>query len=275
MGCADTSTVHNSKTITLPDHGPTMDTVLNAQRAMSTYVVDSRKWNDALTKLRHHKAAMRARDRAAIRKAAKTLAGAFDVLGLESLNITGMGASARTWAWAGIAAKRGLNRSIRAALWGFTQDTLTAAFEARGGTVLKLPAMDSSRTCARCGHVDAKNRSKRRFKCTTCTHTDNADVNAGNVLRARALRWLTLRADGLTKGEVNNTLWKELVATRKDCAGRGEARTKPARTTTGAQRHNGDAGAPSTTLAQAPPTPTGTQRSNDAGAEGRHEERSV
>ena len=97
-----------------------------------------------------------------------------------------------------------------------------------------------------------------------------------NVLRARALRWLTLKAEGLTNGEVNNTLWKELVATRKDCAGRAEARTKPARTTTGA--HSGttaNAGAPSATLAQAPPTRTGTQRSNDASAEGRHEERSV
>ena len=113
-----------------------MDIVLDAQRAMSKCVRGSRQWHEHLEQLRDEKEAMRAHDRDAIRKAAKDFAATFDVLGIESLIITGMGASARGRAWAGIAAKRALNRSIRAALWGFTQSALTAAFEARGGAVL-------------------------------------------------------------------------------------------------------------------------------------------
>ena len=223
MGCADTLTMHNGRTITLPDHTVGMDVVLDAQRAMNKCVQGSRQWHEHLEQLRSEKAAMRSRDRDAIRKAAKDFAAMFDVLGLESLNITGMGASARGRAWAGVAAKRGLNRSIRSALWGFTQDTLKAALEARGGTVLKLPAMDSSTTCAACGHVDAKSRDKRRFECTACEHKANADVNAGQVLRARALRWLALKAQGLTDGAAKNALWGELRTARKRCAGQAGA----------------------------------------------------
>ena len=103
-----------------------------------------------------------------------------------------------------VAAKRGLNRKNRASLWGFTQDTRKAAFECRGGRVLKLPAMDSSQTCAKCGHVDAKSRDGRCFRCTACGHTANADVNAGQILRARARRWFALKAvSGCVKPRIN------------------------------------------------------------------------
>ena len=274
MGCADTLTMHNAATITLPDHGPRLDVVLDAERAMSKCVEGSRKWREHLEVLRKEKAAMRARDHDSIRKAAKRLADLFDLLGLEALNITGMGASARGRAWAGVAAKRGLNRKIRASLWGFTQDTLKVAFEARGGQVVKLPAMDSSRTCAKCGHVDAKSRRRRQFKCTKCGHTANADVNAGQVLRARAQRWHALKAQGLTDGEANSTLWKELKQTRKTCAGDAGARTKPARNATGVQRYKRGAGAPQSACEGTTDT-QGWKHSSDAGPGCGHEERSV
>ena len=209
MGCADTLTMHNGRRVTLPDHGARMDAVVRAQRAMSKCVAGSRKWNEERERLGCEKEAMRARDRDAIRKAAKIVAATFDVLGVESLNITGMGASARGRGWSGVAAKRGLNRSIRAALWGFTQHALTAAFEARGGSVLKLSAMDSSRTCAECGHVAGKNRDKRRFECTACGHTANADVNAGRVLRSRAMRWLKLKAGSMSRTMRERMMWQE------------------------------------------------------------------
>ena len=61
---------------------------------------------------------------------------------------------------------------------------------------LKLPAMDSSRTDAECGHVDAENRKGKAFRCIRCAHVDDADVNAAKVMRQRALRWLALKAAG-------------------------------------------------------------------------------
>ena len=61
----------------------------------------------------------------------------------------------------GVAAKRALNRRIRAGLWGFTQTAIANAMQSTGGLTLKLPAMDSSRTDAACGHVDAENRKAK------------------------------------------------------------------------------------------------------------------
>ena len=75
-------------------------------------------------------------------------------------------------------------------VWGVTQTTLANAMEVAGGLVLKLPAMDSSRTDAACGHVDAENRKGKLFRCTACGRVDDADVNAARVMRQRALKWL-------------------------------------------------------------------------------------
>ena len=276
MGCADTLTMHNGHTLTLPDHGAALDTVLESQRAMSKCVTGSRCWSGHLDRLRAAKHAMGNRDRDAVRKGAKALAGAFDVLGLEWLNISGMGMSARGRSWSGVAAKRALNRGIRAALWGVTQGALGAAFEARGGTVLKLPAMDSSRTCARCGHVDAASRDGKRFRCTSCGHCAHADANAARNLQARARRYLEVRTDGWTDGKTREALWKELSAARKQSdkerAGNAGASTKPARNATSAQHDNGGAGAPSAALAEGADA-QGRKRSGGVGPEGGHKER--
>ena len=73
---------------------------------------------------------MQDRDHDAVRKAARKIARAYTAIGLESLNIKGMGASARGRGGGGVAAKQALNRRIRAGLWGFTQTTLANAMEA-------------------------------------------------------------------------------------------------------------------------------------------------
>ena len=116
---------------------------------------------------------------------------------------------------------------IRTSLWGCTQHTLKAAFEARGGQMLKIPAMDSSRICAKRGHLDTKSRNSRQFKCTKCEHTTNTDVNAGGDAANPGQGWTVLKAQGLTDGEATRTLWKELRTTRKRCAGDAGARDKP------------------------------------------------
>ena len=167
MGCADTLTLHDGSTLTLPEHEEALEKALDAQRAMSRCVRGSRQWKDALACLRTQRCAMHNRDHDAVRKSARKIARAYEVLGLESLNIKGMGASARGrgGGGGGVAAKRALNRRIRAGLWGFTQTALANAMEAAGGVALKLPAMDSSRTDAECGHVDAENRKGKAFRC--------------------------------------------------------------------------------------------------------------
>ena len=230
MGCADTLTLHDGSTLTLPEHEEALEKALKAQRAMSRCVRGSRQWKDTLECVRTQRRAMQHRDHDAVRKSACEMARADDVLGLESLNIKGMGTSARGRSDTGVGAKRALNRRIRAGLWGFTQTTLANAMEGAGGVALRLPAMDSSRTDAQCGHVDAENRKGKAFRCIRCARVDDADVNAAKVMRQRALKWLALKSAG--HSEANETLWKALRTARKESkrwgADRAEATAKPA-----------------------------------------------
>ena len=183
---------------------------------MSQCVKGSREWRRHLKRLREQRRAMQAGDHDAGRKAAREIARAYTAIGLESLNIKGMGASAR--GHGGVAAKQALNRRLRAGLWGFTQTTLANAMEAAGGVALRLPAMDSSRTDTACGRVDAGNRKGKMFRCTayTCGRVDDADVNAARVMRQRALRWLALKSAGHSDREAAETLWEELRTARKE-----------------------------------------------------------
>ena len=54
----------------------------------------------------------------------------------------------------------------------------------RDGRLL-VPARHTSQTCHRCGHVAAENRpTQAEFRCVSCGHAGNADVNAAlNILR--------------------------------------------------------------------------------------------
>ena len=60
------------------------------------------------------------------------------------------------------------------------------AEEARG-RLIKVDPANTTRTCAQCGTVDARSREAERFRCVACGHADDADVNAANVILARAL----------------------------------------------------------------------------------------
>jgi len=67
---------------------------------------------------------------------------------------------------------------------------LHAKAESAGRTVIPVPAPNTSRTCATCGHCAAENRpSQAEFACVSCRHTAHADVNAAvNILRAGLAR---------------------------------------------------------------------------------------
>ena len=252
MGCADTVTLHNGKALTLPRHNATLERAVAAQGRMNACVKGSRKWRDELDAMQTAHAAMRARDRDAIRKFACWLAQWFDVAGFESLQIKTMTESAKARGVADVEQVQRLNRSIRRSCWRVTQDAAGAALNARGGRALKLPGMDSSDTCGECGHIDAANRKGKRFRCTGCAHKGDADVNAARIMRARTRRWLELRANAETDGEAHKALWDELKHAREE-AGR---------------KHTGGAGA--TTPRDGPATDGA-----DGGAPRGHEESSI
>ena len=73
--------------------------------------------------------------------------------------------------------------------WAFHQLRQYVAYKAQLAGVLVeiVDPRNTSRECARCGHIDKANRpSQEKFRCVACGHTDNADVNAARNIRSRA-----------------------------------------------------------------------------------------
>ncbi len=91
-----------------------------------------------------------------------------------------------------VAAKSGLNREILNTGWYGLKQKLAYKTE-----VIEVSAINTSRRCHACGHIDADNRrSQAVFRCVVCDHSDNADVNAALNIKA-----LGTRAIGRGRGD--------------------------------------------------------------------------
>jgi putative transposase len=120
---------------------------------------------------------------------ANRLATRHGLVAIEALRVRNMTRSARgTLERPGskVRQKAGLNRSILDKGWYKLQLAVENVARYTGTTIVKVPAPYTSQTCHACTHVDPKSReSQAEFRCTSCGHQDNADVNAAkNVLAA-------------------------------------------------------------------------------------------
>ncbi len=102
---------------------------------------------------------------------------------LEDLNVVEIISSAKGTVdnpGRNVAQKAGLNRSINATGWG----QLDGMLQYKCPEVLKIPAPYTSLDCNKCGRRDKANRlTQSKFKCVSCGHTDDADLNtAANIL---------------------------------------------------------------------------------------------
>ncbi|MEV2218386.1 transposase [Nocardia vinacea] len=108
---------------------------------------------------------------------------------LEELNTRGMTASTKgtiTEPGRRVAQKAGLNRAILAKGWHCFELALRNAARYTGTQIVKVPAAYTSLTCSRCRSVDPVSReSQAVYRCASCGHCENADVNAAkNILAA-------------------------------------------------------------------------------------------
>lgn len=127
--------------------------------------------------------------RDALHKLSRRLVNEYDVLVIEALQVRSMMRSAKgTLESPGrrVRAKAGLNREIGDAGWGMLVQLLREKAANAARAVVPVPAKNTSRTCACCGHVAAKNRHGPWFRCVGCGHEDDADVNAAKVILTRA-----------------------------------------------------------------------------------------
>jgi len=87
-----------------------------------------------------------------------------------------------------VKAKSGLNRAILSKGWHQFALALASAARYSGTRVVTVPPQYTSQRCSRCGHVDPKSReSQAVFRCTHCSHTEHADVNAAKCILAAGL----------------------------------------------------------------------------------------
>jgi putative transposase len=123
------------------------------------------------------------------RETARTLVAEHGVLVFEDLKLTNMTKSARGTVEApgkNVAAKQALNRPLQDTALGRLQHWVCVKAEEAGRITWAVPAANTSRTCAACGHCHPTNRVTRdRFGCQRCGHTAHADINAAENIAAR------------------------------------------------------------------------------------------
>lgn len=122
----------------------------------------------------------------------------YDLIVLENLNLQDMSRKAKAkpdperpgaYPHNSQSAKRGLNRSLRAASLGGIVGKLEykTQLTGRNRLILVNPAY-TSQTCSECGYCDSRNReSQADFECKQCHMSMNADLNAANNILKRGL----------------------------------------------------------------------------------------
>ena len=80
--------------------------------------------------------------------------------------------------------KAGLNRSILAQGWYGLRTKIEYKADWYERQFVAVPAHHTSQRCSECGSVDAGNRvSQELFRCLSCEHEMNADINAAENIR--------------------------------------------------------------------------------------------
>ncbi|MGW8884454.1 RNA-guided endonuclease InsQ/TnpB family protein [Streptomyces sp. NPDC055749] len=131
------------------------------------------------------------------------IACTYSVAVVEALKITNMVKSAKGTVdepGRNVAQKSGLNRSISGEAWGRTVTMLTYKLAQRGGTLVKVPAPNTSRRCSVCGFITPGSRETQAlFVCKNpdCGWSGNADHNAArNILHLYRIGLVAIPAAG-------------------------------------------------------------------------------
>ncbi len=190
LGVASLVTTSDGAHVANPRHlAATADRLARAQRDLARKKRGSKRRRKAVSRVAALHAKVRRQRLDHAHKTANALVASYDVIVHEALRITNMTRSASgTVEQPGrnVAAKSGLNHSILDAGWGVFLRVLAHKAESAGREMIAVEPRNTSRTCARCGHVAKENRvTQAVFRCTACGHTAHADVNAAiNILRA-------------------------------------------------------------------------------------------
>jgi putative transposase len=119
------------------------------------------------------------------------------VIVMEDLKIKNMTKRAKpkkneetgVWEKNGASRKSGLSKAILSIGWYKLEQFTGYKSYRRGHLFIKVSAHYSSQECADCDHIHPSNRkTQAEFHCQSCGKKENADKNAGRVLKKRAIK---------------------------------------------------------------------------------------
>ena len=152
----------------------------------------SRNWMKQQQRVQKQHARIANKRRHYIECISKDLAQSYRTVAIEDLKIKNMTASAKGDAekpGKRVAQKSGLNRSILNGGFFAFRTRLTSKVNSRKGIVIAVNPAYTSQTCSACGCVDKGNRvDQATFRCLSCGHQQNADINAAQNILMRALQ---------------------------------------------------------------------------------------
>lgn len=122
-------------------------------------------------------------------KASTMISNNHAVIVMENLKVSNMSRSAKgsiEKPGRNVAAKSGLNKSILDQGWYEFRRQVQYKSEWKGGLMVLVSPINTSRRCCTCGHTAAENRQNQStFQCASCGYVENADINAAkNILAA-------------------------------------------------------------------------------------------
>jgi putative transposase len=104
------------------------------------------------------------------------------------------------WLKNGATAKSGLNKAILNVGWHRFEEFLKYKANRAGKAWFKVPAHHTSQECGACAYTHPSSRqSQELFRCIRCGHTDNADHNAAEVIKKRAIGLISNSGSELSK----------------------------------------------------------------------------
>jgi putative transposase len=144
-----------------------------------------------------------------INKASTEISNKYSVVVIEALSVQQMtSTNSRCVKRQGLrrAMKIGMNKSILDQGWSSFRRQLQYKELWRGGRVIAVSSVNTSRTCSVCGSVSAENRkTQAAFRCVECGHAENADLNAAKNILAAGHAVMACVANGATKPSAAGT----------------------------------------------------------------------
>ena len=183
-GVTVTVALSDGQLFTMPAFlGPARDEIAELQRQRAVKKKGSVAWKALNRQVARAYRQARNRSDNWARETARQLVARYGVVVLEDLKLTNMMASASGTVEApgtNVAAKQALNRKLAEAALGRLRHWVCVKAEEAGRRIWVVPAKNTSRRCAACGHTAATNRDGVRFACQNpeCGHTNHADINA-------------------------------------------------------------------------------------------------